>query len=76
MAVIKSLEAIDLQVEVDNGVSAGGKALSKNYNFSSLNPEATPEAIYDTARKLADMIDHATNAIYTREKHALVSDAA
>lgn len=75
MAVIKSLETMDLQVKVNNGVSAGGKALEKNYNFSSLNPEATPEVVYDTASRLSKLIDHDTNGIYTKETHSLVSEA-
>ena len=69
----KEIEKVTLQVQVENGVNASGTAVSKNYNISNVNPQATTDVVYNAGAKIGGLVDHEVQGIYTTEKHVLTA---
>ena len=67
----KAVEKISLQLQVENGVSATGAALSKTYTYNNVKPAATSDAIFAAGNALGGLASHTVQGIYCTEKSLL-----
>jgi len=69
----KAIEKATLQIQVDNGVNDSGKAVSKTYTISNVNPAAEADVVYNAGAKIGGLLNHEVQAIYATEKHLLTA---
>ncbi|MDD4085394.1 MAG: DUF1659 domain-containing protein [Acholeplasmataceae bacterium] len=74
MAAIKNVEKVSLQLQVDNGVSSTGAALSKTYTYNNVKPAATADAILTAGNALGGLAGHELQGVYCNEKSLLTTE--
>lgn len=74
MAATKSVEKVSLQLQLDNGVSSTGAALSKTYTFNNVKPAATSDAIFNAGNALGGLASHQLQGVYCTEKSLLSAE--
>ena len=67
----KTVEKVSMQLQLDNGVSSTGAALSKTYTFSNVKPAATADAIFAAGNAIGGLASHTVQGIYCTEKSLL-----
>ena len=67
----KKVEKVSMQVQLDNGVSSTGAALSKTYTFSNVKTTAAPDAILAAGKALGGLASHELQGVYCTEKSLL-----
>ncbi|MCQ2363524.1 MAG: DUF1659 domain-containing protein [Acidaminococcaceae bacterium] len=70
-SVEKTLLGRTLTISVNNGVSASGSTKLKNRSFSSINPEATDDDIYNTAKALGGLMTDTVMKVIFSDKNLL-----
>ncbi len=70
-SVEKTLLGRTLTLSVSDGVSASGSAKLKNRSFNSINPEATDDDIYNTAKALGGLMSNAVAKVTFSDKNLL-----
>jgi hypothetical protein len=68
MAAIKNVEKVSLQIQVDNGVSSTGAALSKTYTYNNVKPAATADAIMTAGNALGGLAGHELQGVYATKR--------
>lgn len=71
MTAIKTIQSSTLQVKVDAGIGANGKAKSKVYGIANFNPEVTADVALSTGNDIADLLANPKQGIYTVEKNLI-----
>ena len=71
MAVTSTVESSNLQFKVDNGKDDKGNTLSKNYSFTGVNPQATPEVVFKAGNSLGALTGKVVQAVYSVQKNLL-----
>ena len=67
----KKVEKVSMQVQLDNGVSSTGAALSKTYTFSNVKTDAAPDAILTAGNALGGLASHELQGVYCTEQSLL-----
>ncbi|MEG0798434.1 MAG: DUF1659 domain-containing protein [Acidaminococcaceae bacterium] len=67
----KTVEKVSLQVQVDNGLSSTGIAVSKNYTYNNVKPAAAADQVLAVGKALSGLIDHELRGIYCTERSVL-----
>ena len=76
MAVTSNVENAVLQFKIEIAKDTKGKSIGKNYSFSGINPQATPEIMFKAGNSLATLTGKTALAVYSIQKNLLSNAGA